>query len=68
VALAVRLASRLDERYPGERVWLLHRNRAGAGYYGIDAGDPLKVPSREVTGLLAVSVIQLDTPSPSCGR
>lgn len=59
-----RLAGRLDERYPGERVWLLHRNRAAAGYYGIDAGDPLKVPPSQVTGLLAVSVRYLNSPSP----
>ncbi|MEU8231044.1 phospholipid carrier-dependent glycosyltransferase [Actinoplanes sp. NPDC048967] len=59
-----RLARRLQERYPGERVWLVHRNRAMAGYYGIDAGDPLKVPPSEVSGLLAISVTQLSNPKP----
>jgi 4-amino-4-deoxy-L-arabinose transferase-like glycosyltransferase len=59
-----RLATRLDERYPGERVWLVHRNHAAAGYYGIDADNPLKVPPSEVAGLLAVSATQLAVPSP----
>ena len=51
------------ERYPGEPVWLVHRSRAAAGYYGIAARDPLKVPPSQVTGLLAVSLTRLAVPS-----
>ncbi|MDT0433832.1 MULTISPECIES: phospholipid carrier-dependent glycosyltransferase [Streptomyces] len=50
-----RLADRLRERYPGERVWLVYKGSGVPSYYGIDAGDPRTVPVREVHGLLVVS-------------
>ncbi|MCS7477838.1 phospholipid carrier-dependent glycosyltransferase [Umezawaea endophytica] len=50
-----RLAARLKERYPGERVWLAYQGMGSPSYYGIDAADPLAVPQDQVHGLLAVS-------------
>jgi hypothetical protein len=50
-----RLADRLRERYPGERVWLVYKGSGVPSYYGIDADDPRTVPVREVHGLLVVS-------------
>jgi hypothetical protein len=50
-----RLSDRLAEKYPGERVWLLYRGRGAPSYYGIKAGNPLKVPASEVRGLIVVS-------------
>lgn len=50
-----RLADRLRERYPGERIWLVYKGSGVPSYYGIDAVDPRKVPAREVRGLLVVS-------------
>ncbi|AZS83302.1 phospholipid carrier-dependent glycosyltransferase [Streptomyces griseoviridis] len=50
-----RLADRLRERYPGERVWLVYKGSGVPSYYGIDAADPRTVPAREVRGLLVVS-------------
>ncbi|MFE3163232.1 phospholipid carrier-dependent glycosyltransferase [Streptomyces sp. NPDC059224] len=50
-----RLADRLRERYPGERVWLVYKGSGLPAYYGIDATDPRTVPAREVHGLLVVS-------------
>lgn len=58
-----RLSVRLHERYPGQPVSLLHRSSYAAGYYGIAATDPLKVPPRP-GGLLAVSVLFLCDPKP----
>ena len=49
------LADRLRERYPGERVWLVYKGSGVPSFYGIEALDPLRVPVREVRGLLAVS-------------
>lgn len=56
-----RLADRLDREYPGQTVWLVHRNAAYAGYYGIAARDPLTVPPDRVHGLLAVSALRVAT-------
>ncbi|MFJ5262295.1 glycosyltransferase family 39 protein [Streptomyces sp. NPDC088387] len=50
-----RLADRLRERYPGERVWLVYKGSGVPSYYGIDASDPLAVPEQRVRGLLVVS-------------
>ncbi|MGW4081575.1 ArnT family glycosyltransferase [Streptomyces sp. NPDC004822] len=50
-----RLADRLRERYPGERVWLVYKGSGVPSYYGIRARDPREVPEREVRGLLVVS-------------
>ncbi|MDT7786617.1 MAG: hypothetical protein QOF58_5036 [Pseudonocardiales bacterium] len=50
-----RLADRLRERYPGERIWLVYKGAGVPSYYGITASDPRTVPSREVRGLLVVS-------------
>lgn len=50
-----RLADRLRERYPGERVWLVYKGSGVPSFYGIRAADPREVPAREVRGLLVVS-------------
>lgn len=50
-----RLADRLAERYPRERVWLVYKGSGVPSYYGIQAADPRKEPPGEVHGLLAVS-------------
>lgn len=50
-----RLADRLRERYPGERIWLVYKGSGIPSYYGIHATDPRTVPPREVHGLLVVS-------------
>ncbi|MFC8342934.1 phospholipid carrier-dependent glycosyltransferase [Streptomyces sp. NPDC057280] len=50
-----RLADRLRERYPGERIWLVYKGAGVPSYYGIEAADPRKAPAAEVRGLLVVS-------------
>lgn len=50
-----RLADRLGQRHPGERVWLVYKGSGVPSSYGIDAADPLGVPPDEVHGLLVVS-------------
>ncbi|MER7186623.1 phospholipid carrier-dependent glycosyltransferase [Streptomyces hyaluromycini] len=50
-----RLADRLKERYPGERIWLVYKGSGVPAYYGIHAADPRKVPPGKVHGLLVVS-------------
>ena len=50
-----RLAERLRERYPDERVWLVYKGSGVPSFYGIRAGDPRGVPPGEVRGVLAVS-------------
>ncbi|GAA2453674.1 phospholipid carrier-dependent glycosyltransferase [Actinomadura vinacea] len=50
-----RLADRLRERHPGEKVWLVYKGSGVPSYYGIRASDPLKVPPGQVKGLLVVS-------------
>ncbi|MFK0172687.1 glycosyltransferase family 39 protein [Streptomyces sp. NPDC090306] len=50
-----RLADRLRERYPGERVWLVYKGSGVPARYGIRAADPRAVPPDTVHGLLAVS-------------
>ncbi|MEV1085222.1 phospholipid carrier-dependent glycosyltransferase [Streptomyces sp. NPDC050211] len=50
-----RLADRLRERYPGERIWLVYKGSGVPSYYGIDATDPRSVPADKVRGLLVVS-------------
>ncbi|WAZ25948.1 phospholipid carrier-dependent glycosyltransferase [Streptomyces cinnabarinus] len=51
-----RLADRLrEERYRGERIWLVYKGSGVPSHYGIEAADPRQVPAREVHGLLVVS-------------
>ncbi len=50
-----RLADRLRERYPGERIWLVYKGSGVPSSYGIRAADPREVPVGEVRGLLVVS-------------
>lgn len=50
-----RLADRLRERYPGERVWLVYKGSGVPSYYGIHGSDPRAVPLDRVHGLLVVS-------------
>jgi hypothetical protein len=50
-----RLADRLRERYPGERIWLVYKGAGVPSYYGIDGHDPLVQPPDRVHGLLVVS-------------
>ncbi len=50
-----RLADRLRERYPGERVWLVYKGSGLPASYGIEASDPRGVPADRVRGLLVVS-------------
>jgi hypothetical protein len=50
-----RLADRLRQRHPGEKVWLVYKGSGVPSYYGVVAADPLTVPPGEVHGLLVVS-------------
>jgi hypothetical protein len=50
-----RLADRLRQRYPGEKVWLVYKGSGVPSYYGINASDPLRVPLADVHGLVVVS-------------
>jgi hypothetical protein len=50
-----RLADRLRQRYPGDRIWLVYKGSGVPSAYGIQAADPLAVPADQVRGLLAVS-------------
>jgi Dolichyl-phosphate-mannose-protein mannosyltransferase len=50
-----RLADRLRQRHPGERVWLVYQGSGVPSWYGIDASDPRGVPPERVRGLLVVS-------------
>ncbi|WP_443058298.1 phospholipid carrier-dependent glycosyltransferase [Streptomyces sp. NBC_00820] len=50
-----RLADRLRERYPGERVWLVYKGSGVPSSYGIRASDPREVAPERVHGLLVVS-------------
>ncbi|MEV6873262.1 phospholipid carrier-dependent glycosyltransferase [Amycolatopsis sp. NPDC051128] len=50
-----RLADRLRQRYPGERIWLVYKGSGLPSFYGIDAADPLTVSPEQVRGLLVVS-------------
>ncbi|MGW6546450.1 ArnT family glycosyltransferase [Streptomyces massasporeus] len=50
-----RLADRLHDRYPGERVWLVYKGSGVPSFYGIEASDPRRVPVHAVRGLLVVS-------------
>jgi hypothetical protein len=50
-----RLADRLRQRYPGERIWLVYKGSGLPSYYGIEAHDPRNQPPDQVSGLLVVS-------------
>jgi hypothetical protein len=50
-----RLADRLRQRYPGERVWLVYKGAGVPSAYGIRAADPRTVAPDRVHGLLVVS-------------
>ena len=58
-----RLADRLREEYPGQRVWLVYKGSGEPKAYGITYADPLKVPPQQVAGLLVVSDSRIDRPS-----
>jgi hypothetical protein len=53
--VAFTAVSSLEQRYPGQRVWLVYKGSGVPSYYGIDAADPLAVPPDAVHGLLVVS-------------
>jgi hypothetical protein len=55
-----RLADRLRQRHPGEKIWLVYKGSGIPSYYGINASNPLKVPPNEVHGLLVVSDTWID--------
>ena len=55
-----RLGIYLNERWPGEPVWLIYKGRGDPKYYGIKTRDPLKVSPQQVHGLLAVSATRID--------
>ncbi|MGA5361534.1 ArnT family glycosyltransferase [Streptomyces purpurascens] len=51
-----RLAERLrEERYAGERVWLVYKGSGVPAFYGIESADPRRMPVGDVRGLLVVS-------------
>jgi hypothetical protein len=50
-----RLADRLRQRYPGQKIWLVYKGSGVPSYYGIKASNPLRVPPDDVHGLLVVS-------------
>lgn len=50
-----RLADRLRQEHPHEKVWLVYKGAGVPAAYGIDAADPRTVPPERVHGLLAVS-------------
>ena len=50
-----RLADRLRERYPGEKVWLVYKGSGVPSWYGIHAADPRRAAPEDVHGLLVVS-------------
>lgn len=50
-----RLADRLRERYPDERIWLVYKGSGVPSAYGIEASDPRTAPLDDVRGLLVVS-------------
>lgn len=49
------LADRLEERYRGERIWLVYKGAGVPAYYGIDARDPRRTAPDAVRGVLVVS-------------
>jgi 4-amino-4-deoxy-L-arabinose transferase-like glycosyltransferase len=55
-----RLADRLRDRYPGERVWLIYKGSGVPSYYGIQALDPRGRSPDQVHGLLVVSDTAID--------
>ncbi|MGD1218790.1 phospholipid carrier-dependent glycosyltransferase [Streptomyces krungchingensis] len=50
-----RLADRLRERYPREKVWLVYKGAGVPSAYGIHAADPRTADPDDVHGLLVVS-------------
>ncbi len=60
--------TRLRERYPGEKVWLVYKGSGVPSYYGIEASDPLAVDPSEVRGLLVVSDSGAAGPPIACRR
>ncbi|MFI0960198.1 ArnT family glycosyltransferase [Streptomyces sp. NPDC021080] len=55
-----RMADRLKEHYPHEKVWLVYKGAGVPSAYGIDAADPRTVPVARVHGLLVVSDTAID--------
>jgi hypothetical protein len=56
-----RLGTRLNEKYPGEQVWLVYKGRGMPPYYGINSKNPFDVPASDVHGLLVVSASRVPT-------
>jgi hypothetical protein len=50
-----RLSTRLRDRYPGEKIWLVYKGSGVPSYYGIQARNPLSAPITEVHGIIVVS-------------
>ncbi len=50
-----RLGKVLQEKYPGQPVFLIYKGRAEPAYYKIDARDPYRVPLDQVHGVIAIS-------------
>ena len=63
-----RLADRLRERYPGQRIWLVYKGSGVPSYYGIDAADPRAEPVQAVRGLLVVSDSSVAKADRTAGR
>jgi hypothetical protein len=59
-----RLADRLRERYPGQRVWLVYKGSGVPAYYGIRSRNPLREKPDQVRGLLVVSDTYIDLADP----
>jgi hypothetical protein len=55
-----RLADRLRDRYPAERIWLVYKGNGDPGYYGIVAADPRNAPPAQVHGIVAISDDAID--------
>jgi hypothetical protein len=55
-----RLADRLHDRCPGEKLGLVYKGSGVPSYYGIEAADPLAVSQNEVHRLLVVSNTSID--------
>ncbi|MDT4993829.1 MAG: hypothetical protein QOH97_3721 [Actinoplanes sp.] len=59
-----RLADRLRERYPADRIWLVYKGNGVPAYYGIVAADPTTVPPDQVHGIVAISDDAIDKAGP----
>lgn len=55
-----RLADRLHDRYPAEKIWLVYKGNGDPAFYGIVATDPRTVPPGQVHGIVAISDDAID--------